>query len=150
MAALMDPRLAGASSKQLGAVAYSGFPVRKITQKLNNNSKFNGRRLLARRKAECQLACIADPSYSIHHSFIRREWSTTPRYNIFFNLEFFLASFYLSALYQNLQTPRAFLMDFFSSLISRWRVGDCLPGRPKKAPSSCDRSTGEEAGPERV
>lgn len=75
MAALMDPRLAGASSKQLGAVAYSGFPVRKITQKLNNNSKFNGRRLLALRKAECQLACISDPNYSIHH---RKEWNTTP------------------------------------------------------------------------
>ena len=35
----MDPRLANTSQQQLGAVAYSGFPVRKITQKLNNNSK---------------------------------------------------------------------------------------------------------------
>jgi hypothetical protein len=47
MAALMDPRLASQRPQQLGAVAYSGFPVRKITQKLNNNSKFNyGGRLL--------------------------------------------------------------------------------------------------------
>ena len=126
MAALMDPRLTGASSKQLGAVAYSGFPVRKITQKLNNNSKFNGGHLLALRK-ECQLACISDPSYSIHHSFIRKEWSTTPNIimislfeiqHFFFNLEFFLASFLSQCSncvkYLNIiQTPRAFLIARF-------------------------------------
>ena len=37
MAALMDPRL---GVVQLGAVAYSGFPVRRITQKINESSKF--------------------------------------------------------------------------------------------------------------
>ena len=119
MAALMDPRLAGASSKQLRAVAYSGFPVRKITQKLSNNSKFNGGRL----RKEYQLACISDPSYVQYTS-----WFYKKRMK-----------------YQSLSGG-----FFFFIIISRWRVGDSLPGRPKKAPSSCDRSTGEEAGPERV